>query len=107
MPQWIRDRTDDNSRYPDERYRAVCPREFVTLLLQFDHHVVWIAERPALLLTYRWAELPPEEQERDLSFEVSFTYAAGHPKAPLRVQKLIESFSFSPVTIMKAGAARS
>jgi hypothetical protein len=32
-----------------------------------------------------------------LPLEVSFTYAAGHPTAPARIQQLVGSLAFAPI----------
>ena len=96
MPQWSRDRRADRAKFPDERCSARCPRADAPLLLRHDHHVVWINSRPALLLTYRWAESAPEEWPDALPFDVSFTYAPGHPPAPPDVQRIVDSLSFAP-----------
>lgn len=97
MPQWFRDRAADSAKYPDERWRSSCPREAAPLLLRFDHHVVRINGRAALLRTYHWAADAPAAWPVTLPFEVSFTYAAGHPSAPDDVQQLIDTLHFTPV----------
>jgi hypothetical protein len=97
MPQWSRDRAVDRAKYPDERRRSRCPRTAAPLLLRYDHHVVWLDGRAALLLTYRWAEQSPDSWPDELPFEVSFTYAPGHPAAPAEVQRIVETLTFSPM----------
>lgn len=97
MPQWSRDRDPDRRKYPDERWTALCPRAEAPQLLRYDHHVVWIKGRPALLLTYRWAGDPLDTGPAELPFEVSFTYAQGHPPAPRAIQRLVDTLSFTPV----------
>ena len=99
MPQWFRDRTADRTKYPDERARAICPRANAPLLLRFDHHVVRVQGRPALLRTYHWATDAATDWPAELPFEVSFTYATGHPTAPAEVQQVIEALAFTPVDI--------
>jgi hypothetical protein len=101
MPQWFRDRARDDTTYPDERRRAACPREFAALLLRYDHHVVWVGGRPALLRTYHWAEMAPSEWPAELELEVSFTYAPGHPYAPDEVRGVVDTLSFSPMPIAR------
>lgn len=96
MPQWFRDRSGDETRYPDERAEAICPRGVAGLLLRYDHHVVRIAGRPALLRTYHWAESAPEDWPAELTVSVSFTYAAGHPAAPDEVQRVVNTLIFVP-----------
>jgi hypothetical protein len=96
MPQWKRDAPADRARYPDERWRGTCARESAALLLRYDHHVVWIGGRAALLLTYAWATQPLDAWLEPLAFEVSFTYARGHPRAPAEVQALVDSLTLRP-----------
>jgi hypothetical protein len=93
MPQWSRDRAANPSKYPDERARARLPREYAALLRKYDHHVVWIGGRAALLLTYQW-DLEPEDDEALRFVEVSFTYPKGHPTAPPEVQAAIDLLEF-------------
>jgi hypothetical protein len=57
---------------------------------------VRIGERAALILTYHWAARPLEEQGDVLTFDVSFTYAAGHPIAPASVQAIVDRLDFQP-----------
>lgn len=96
MPQWSRDRAIDGAKYPDERWRASCPRAAAALLLRYDHHVVWIDGRRALLRTYHWAAEPLSDAAELLPFEVSFTYATGHPSAPAEVQAIVDGLAFVP-----------
>jgi hypothetical protein len=97
MPQRSRDRSHDATKYPDERWRAACPQEHVPLLLRYDHHVVRVAGRPALLLTSRWMVESMTDDGGPLRFEISFTYAAGHPPAPASVQEIVDRLTFEPV----------
>ncbi|MBV9880595.1 MAG: hypothetical protein JO180_08865 [Gemmatirosa sp.] len=96
MPRWSRDTAALRARYPDERWVGTCARGDAALLLRYDHHVVWIGGRPALLLTYGWAAEPLEAQPEPLRFEVSFTYARGHPAAPPAVQALVDGIALAP-----------
>lgn len=96
MPQWDRDRSDGT--YPDDRLRAVCPADAVALLRRFDHHTVWLQGRRALLLTYRWDSRDHGAPEAARPFEVSFTYAVGHPSAPPEVQAIVDRLAFTPIT---------
>lgn len=98
MPQWSRDRAADDAKYPDERARADAPPAHRALLRRYDHHVVRLAGRPALLLTYQW-DLAPRPPDVAWSFDVSFTYAPGHPGAPAAVQAVVDSLTFAPVLI--------
>jgi hypothetical protein len=91
MPQWDRDRARLDPEYPDERLTLACPPRERPLLLRYDHHVVWIAGREALLLTYAWNVQPPACEEAAWPFELSFTYARGHPRAPAAVQQIIDT----------------
>ncbi len=95
MPQWNRDRSPGS--YPDERWQSICPAEAVILLLRYDHHTVWIQGRQALLLTYPWAAEERADSNTARPFEVSFTYAAGHPSAPREVQAVVDRLVFAPV----------
>ena len=97
MPQWSRDRSLDATKYPDERWRAGCPRKHVPLLLRYDHHVVRVAGRPALLFTSRWTAESMTDDGAALPFEISFTYAKGHPPAPASVQEVVDALKFEPV----------
>lgn len=97
MPQWSRDRSLDHTKYPDERWAATCPPSMVPLLLRYDHHVVVIRGRSALLLTYHWASDAPVDASNPRRLEVSFTYAAGHPTAPPNVQAAVDQLTFSRV----------
>ena len=94
MPQWSRDRAADRAKYPDERRQARCPRAAAPLLLRYDHHVVRVDGRPALLRTYDWAAESPDRWPDELPFTVSFTYAPGHPAAPAEVQRVIDALAF-------------
>ena len=72
---------------PDERLVAFCPAEHGPLLRHFDHHTVFVGARLALLLTAPWTtKIQPDHQR--FRFLVSFTYAAGHPRAPKEVQNI-------------------
>jgi hypothetical protein len=95
MPQWSRDSDALRSRYPDERWVGTCSREAAALLLRYDHHVVWVSGRAALLLTYAWAAEGLEAHTEPLAFTISFTYASGHPAAPHEVQALVDGLTFS------------
>jgi hypothetical protein len=99
MPQWSRDDTLASEKYPDERWVARCPRAAAAQLLAYDHHVVWIGGRAALLRTYHWAADPVDAWPDALPLEVSFTYAAGHPTAPARIQQLVGSLAFAPIAV--------
>lgn len=103
MPQWFRDRSGDRERYPDERWQAACPLGLVPLLLRYDHHVVHIHGRPALLLTYSWGLEEPSTTSDSRTLEVSFTYPAGDPRAPRDVQSAVDQLSFSPVDVAETG----
>jgi hypothetical protein len=103
MPQWSRNRTADQAKYPDERARAHAPPATRSLLRRYDHHVVRVDRRQALLLTYHWDD-DVEQNERLagdllLPVEVSFTYPDGHPAAPADVQAIVDSLTFTPVAI--------
>ena len=97
MPQWSRDRSREAARYPDERWRATCTPEDVAILLRYDHHVVQIEGRPALLLTYHLAAESAVDQRAAPSFEISFTYARGHPAGPASVQAVVDRLVFARI----------
>ena len=97
MPQWFRDRARDRTKYPDERWTAACPPSLVALLLRYDHHVVSIGGRSALLLTYQWLSDEPANASNPRMLEVSFTYAAGHPSAPSDVQAAVDQLTFTRI----------
>jgi len=94
MPRWSRDPIALRERYPDERWTATCPRADAARLLHYDHHVVWIDGRRALLLTSPWAVTGLEAVPEPLTFEVSFTYPRGHRTAPADVQAIVDRLVF-------------
>jgi hypothetical protein len=107
MAQWSKDRSPDRSGYPDERRTLLCPPAARALLLRFDHHVVWIDGREALLLTYLWNVKSPGADSEPWPFEVSFTYAKGHPRGPAAVQDIIDKIlgTSPPAPVDDADAA--
>lgn len=84
-------------RHPDERWRALCPPEFIEQFLRYDHHVVWLEGRPAVLLTYPWHEIDPFPPAHALPLEVSFTFAAGHPPAPPELRAIAQALAWTPL----------
>ena len=88
MPQWSADRAKLNAKHPDERWTLACPEGLRPLLQRFDHHTVWIENRLALLLTAPHVTEAQPDASR-FRFQVSFTYAKGHPPAPREVQDAI------------------
>jgi hypothetical protein len=102
MPQWTGDRAAFDARHPDERWSASCPVDGIALLLQYDHHVIWLGGRPAVLLTYAWHEV--EDRSAPLRCEVSFAFAKGHPTAPPEVQALAGSLSWTVVPDPRAAS---
>jgi hypothetical protein len=102
MPQWSRNRAADQAKYPDERARAYAPAAVRPLLRHYDHHVVRVDRRAALLLTYHWDIAEQTEHfagDPLWPFDVSFTFPAGHPPAPADVQAIVDSLAFTPVGI--------
>ena len=89
MPQWNADRARIGEKYRDERVTLSCSRGDAEDFLRYDHHVVWIGDRPALILTYHWNEKPLKEFGEPLEFYLSFTYAPGHPAAPNTIQQKV------------------
>ena len=69
------------------------------MLRRADHHVVQVGGRAALLLTYRWDLIPENAWPDELTFEVSFTYPAGHPMAPEAVQAIVDGLTFTPLAV--------
>lgn len=96
MPQWSRDRTVIRAAYPDEWAAGTCSRAHAALLLRYDHHVVRVGGRRALLLTYAWLPEPDPAEADALAFAVSFTYVRGHPPAPAAVQAVVDGIAFRP-----------
>ncbi|HEY3287272.1 MAG TPA: hypothetical protein VGJ96_09185 [Gemmatimonadaceae bacterium] len=96
MPRWSRDAAVLHRRYPDERWVGSCSRADAAFLLRYDHHVVWVGGRPALLLTYAWAAAGLDAHAEPLAFEVSFTYPRGHRAAPREVQAVVDRIPFAP-----------
>jgi len=93
--------------HPDERLRAPCTRELVRRLLPFDHHIVWLQGRPAVLLTYPLLELDVDRAPEPIWCEASVTYAAGHPTAPAEIQAIARLLPWEPaVTGDRPGAER-
>lgn len=84
-------------RHPDERWRALCPPELAEQFLRYDHHIIWLEGRPAVLMTYPWHEIEPFPPSQALPIDVSFTFTAGHPPAPLELQALAQTFAWTPV----------
>lgn len=66
------------------------------MLLRYDHHVVQIHGRPALLRTYYLAT-DSAEQLAAHSVEVSFTYVRGHPAGPASVQAVVDRLVFARI----------
>lgn len=91
MPQWAADRDEIAARHPDERWTAACPAAEAALLLKYDHHVIWLDGRRALLLTQPWAERDPA---MPLRCEASFRFADGHPQSPSDVQTVVASLQW-------------
>ena len=94
VPQWFRDRAADPQKYPDERSHADAPVAMAALLRRYDHHVVRVDGRPALLLTYHW-DLEAQTGNATRRVAVSFTYPNGHPAAPPEVQAVIDTLAFT------------
>lgn len=97
MPRWSRDSAALGARYPDERWTGLCPRADAELLIRYDHHVVWVGGRAALLLTYASGAAESAGTPGPLACEVSFTYPRGHPRAPREVQSVVDRIQFAPV----------
>jgi hypothetical protein len=94
MPQWSRDRSETSRKHPDERWLGSCETAESALLQRYDHHVVWIEGRRALLRTAPSANESQPDPSR-YRFFVSFAYAAGHPPAPREAQAIVERIPWS------------
>ena len=97
MPQWTRNPDALRERYPDERWAGTCSREAAAFLVRYDHHVVRVRGREALLLTYHWSFESLDAKPEPFRFEVSFTYPSGHPSAPREVQLLVDQLTLVPM----------
>ena len=98
MPQWSRERSRDQARYPDERWSATCAPGDVAPLLRYDHHVVQVHGRPALLRTYHLATDVSPDLAKEQRIEISFTYTRGHPAAPATLQAVVDGLTFEPIS---------
>jgi hypothetical protein len=104
MPQWSRDERLARQRYPDESWHARCARADAAKLLPYDHHVVWIGGRAALLRTYQWGAEPVDSWPDELTLQLTFTYVSGHRAAPEHIQHLVASLEFTPSGVQNEGA---
>lgn len=82
--------------HPDERVRARCSRAVATRLMSYDHHVVWVDGRPAVLITYPLLEVELSQLPEPIWCEASLTHAAGHPTAPAEIQAIARALSWEP-----------
>jgi len=89
---------DRRRRHRDERVRTRCTRGVAERLRTFDHHVVWLDGRPAVLITYPLLELDLDLAPEPIWCEASLTYAAGHPTAPPEIQSLAQGLAWQLVT---------
>lgn len=80
-----------NQIYPDQAV-AICTREQADQLVNYDHHVVKVNGRPAVMLTYEW--MPVEEHAGPLVLTVIFRHAEKHPRAPEEIQAVVDGLQF-------------
>lgn len=93
MAQWQRNRTADIAAGRDERWIADCSRAIAAALLPFDHHLVRVAGRGGVLITYPWRAAPLAEQPEPFRVQISFATDRGHLPAPPHVQALIDGLT--------------
>ena len=80
-----------NQIYPD-RAIAICTRDQVEQLVNYDHHAVNVNGRMGVMLTYEW--MPVEEHTGPFVLTVVFHYAEKHPRAPEEVQSIVDGLRF-------------
>ena len=80
-----------NQIYPNQAI-AICTREQAEQLVNFDHHVVHVNDRPGVLLTYEWMSV--EEHTGPFVLTVVFHHAEKHPRAPEAIQGIVDTLRF-------------
>lgn len=79
-----------------ETFVAGCSRAQAEQLLDYDHHYVWIAGRPGIILTYHW--LPLSEAAEPLQLKIVFgAPALRHPPAPASIQAIVAQLQLVPI----------
>jgi hypothetical protein len=82
-----------NRIYPNQAV-AICTREQVQQLVNYDHHVVEVNGRAGVLLTYRAAWMPIEEHAGPFLLTIVFHHAEQHPRAPEEIQSIVDDLKF-------------
>ena len=80
-----------NQIYPNQAI-AICTREQAEKLAEYDHHVIHVDGRLAVLLTYGW--MPMEEHSGPFVLTIVFHHAEKHPRAPEAVQAIVDELRF-------------
>ena len=80
-----------NQIYPNQAV-AICTRAQAEQLVKYDHHVVIVNSRPAVMLTYEW--MPVEEHADPFVLTVVFHHAEKHPPAPQEIQSIVDGLKF-------------
>ena len=80
-----------NQIYPNQAV-AICTREQAAQLVNYDHHVVLVNDRPGVMLTYEW--IPVEDHTGPFVLTVVFHQAEKHPCAPEAIQSLVNELNF-------------
>lgn len=80
-----------NQVHPNQAI-ALCTREQVEALVNYDHHTVRVDGRLGVMLTYEW--MPVEEHSGPFVLTVVFHYAEKHPPAPEAIQSIVDQLSF-------------
>ena len=80
-----------NQIYPNQAI-AICTREQAEQLVNFDHHVVHVNDRPGVLLAHEW--MPVQEHTGPFVLTVVFHHAEKHPRAPEAIQALVDTLRF-------------
>lgn len=84
-------RANFNRIYPHQA-TAICTPEQAAQLAAYDHHVVYVAGRPGVMLTYEW--IPLEEHTGPFVLTIVFQHTEKHPRAPAAVQSLVDGLHF-------------
>ena len=71
---------------------AICTRAQAELLVDYDHHVVHVNDRPGVMLTYEW--MPVEKHAGPFLLTVVFHHADKHPRAPQAIQSIVDELTF-------------
>ena len=77
--------------YPNQAV-AICTREQAEQLVHYDHHVIQVAGRPGVMLTYEWMTV--EEHTGPFVLTVVFHHTEKHPPAPESIQSIVEELAF-------------